>query len=150
MKPLAPPTADRRRFLLQAAGTLACVACSSSSMDQSPASGPIAAGKVAAVAVGSLTPIGDHPVVLGRDARGLYAMSTICTHRSCNMRNDGSVSASGLVCDCHGSRFDANGGVTVGPATKALDHYRVELATDGTITVQASQIVGADVRTVVA
>jgi Rieske Fe-S protein len=99
--------------------------------------------------VGTVKPIGGVPVILGRDAGGLYAMTAICTHAGCDMTQDGSIGAI-ITCDCHGSRFDANGTVRTGPARTPLDHYRVDLATDGTITVQAGQIVAADVRVPVA
>ena len=146
---------ERRRFLVQlgtvAAGSLALgrlTACGGAT-GQLPASGPVPAGNVANVAVGSLTTVANQPVVIGRDARGLFAMSTICPHEACNIRNDGSISASGLVCDCHGATFDGNGGVTGGPATRGLDHYSIDLAANGEITIQASQIVDAATRVVI-
>lgn len=123
------------------------VACENSEHRGTPASGPVAAGNVKNVAVGSLAAIGNQPVILGRDAGGLYAMSAICTHDSCDITEDGSISPTGIRCDCHGSRFDANGSVKVGPAASPLDHYKVDLAADGTITVQAGQIVSIGTRT---
>ena len=52
-------------------------------------------------------------------------------------------------CACHGSQFDRNGNPVSGPARSLLDHYRVDLAADGTITVQAGNIVAESTRTAV-
>lgn len=113
------------------------------------ASGPVAAGNVSAVPVGTLKFVDGQPVILGRDAGGLYAMTAICTHEDCAMNSDGSITPTQVTCDCHGSHFDANGAVTKGPAGRPLDHYQVDLATDGTITVQAGTVVAATARTAV-
>jgi len=108
--------------------------------------GPIAAGNVANTAVGSLRVVNGN-AVLGRDASGLYAMSNICTHEGCAMEVSGSSGAEGLICNCHGSTFDANGGVTRGPARAALAHYKVDVASDGAITIQGGQTVASTART---
>ena len=83
--------------------------------------GPVAAGNVANTSVGSLMVVNGN-AVLGRDANGLYAMSNICTHEGCAMEVSNSGGADKLICNCHGSTFDANGGVTRGPARAALAH----------------------------
>ena len=147
---------SRRHFLeILAATSGACALaplCASGCMQQlatgqSPAHGPVAAGNVKDVPVGSFAFVSDQPVVLARDDAGLYAMSAICTHQQCNMHNDGGVDSRGVHCDCHGSSFDKNGAPTGGPARRTLDHYAVDLASDGTITVQASQLVSTTTRT---
>jgi Rieske Fe-S protein len=134
-----------------AAGTLAS-ACSSpagSGADPNPV-GTVQAGIVADYPVGSLEAVGNLPVAVGRDANGLYALTLTCTHSGCNMATEGNVSASGILCGCHGSRFDANGGVTRGPAQSPLAHYAVTVDASGTITVHGDQTVAASVRTAVA
>jgi len=95
----------------------------------------------------SLAPVSDQAVVLGRDAAGLYAMTSICTHAFCNMEDSGSVAATGLVCGCHGSQFDANGAVAQGPAGAPLNHLDVLVEADGSITINADKIVAATART---
>lgn len=62
-----------------------------------------------------------HAVAVFRDADGVYAISKICTHLGCVVRNTGS----GFECPCHGSRFAADGSVTKGPAPKQLSWYKV-------------------------
>jgi cytochrome b6-f complex iron-sulfur subunit len=86
-------------------------------------------------------------LVLGRDTNGLYAMSAICTHAGCTVNVVTSLGQPSLNCPCHGSAFSANGAVTRGPAAVPLQHYQVELATDGTITICSSTSVAATNRT---
>jgi nitrite reductase/ring-hydroxylating ferredoxin subunit len=148
---------DRRRFL-KVVGVAACAwggsslatACyggADGETGQQPATGSFPAGNVKDLSVGSIVPVADKPVVIARDAAGLYAMSTICTHQQCDIRKSGAVRNDGLDCGCHGSRFDRNGSPIAGPAPRALDHYQVTLAADGSVTINASQVVSADTRT---
>lgn len=60
-------------------------------------------------------------VALFRDAEGVYAISTICTHLGCVVK----AAAGGFECPCHGSRFAPDGSVTKGPAPKALPWLQV-------------------------
>jgi Rieske Fe-S protein len=112
-----------------------------------PPSGPVAGGNVADLPVGTLRVIGGEGVVIGRDAQGIYAMSASCTHAGCLLAAAGGAPAAGLSCSCHGSRFDENGAVTRGPASTSLPHYRVDIASDGTLTIQGADPVAADART---
>jgi nitrite reductase/ring-hydroxylating ferredoxin subunit len=143
---------ESRRHFLKLAGTAAAAGvlhlnCSSSGA--SVPNGPVSAGNISAIPVGYLGFVSGSPLVLGRDAQGVYAMSSICPHANCDMRSEGSVSASGLVCNCHGSKFSTNGAVQVGPADTALVHYQVTLAKDGSITIQGGSVVASAVRAVV-
>ncbi|HSB10116.1 MAG TPA: Rieske 2Fe-2S domain-containing protein [Blastocatellia bacterium] len=60
-------------------------------------------------------------VALFRDADGVYAISTTCTHLGCVVK----ASAGAFECPCHGSRFAADGSVTKGPAPRALPWLKV-------------------------
>lgn len=60
-------------------------------------------------------------VALFRDANGVHAVSTICTHLGCIVK----PTAEGFECPCHGSRFAADGSVVKGPAPRALAWVKV-------------------------
>ncbi len=47
-----------------------------------------------------------------------YAISSVCTHLRCTVNWDQAEQE--FVCPCHGSRFDALGRVTRGPARRPL------------------------------
>ncbi|HVZ72278.1 MAG TPA: Rieske (2Fe-2S) protein [Polyangia bacterium] len=111
----------------------------------SPPTGPVVGGNVSALSVGGLLVMSN--VIVARDADGVYAMSAVCTHAGCLLDDSASTISAGLSCPCHGSRFDGAGKVTNGPAGAPLQHYAVAIAADGTITIDGSQPVAADVRT---
>lgn len=140
---------NRRTVLLKGTGAgvaLAMLAsgCGGDSSASQP-SGPVKAGNASAVAVGSLRLIGSN-LVLARDAAGLYAMTALCTHQGCTVQ----VAGNSLSCPCHDSTFDDTGAVINGPATQPLQHYQVDVATDGVITIQGAQPVASTTRTPVA
>jgi cytochrome b6-f complex iron-sulfur subunit len=110
-----------------------------------PPTGQVAAGNISALAVGALLVMSNF--VVARDANGVYAMSAVCTHAGCLLDDSSEKITSGLSCPCHGSTFDGNGTVTRGPAGSPLDHYAVMIATDGSITVDGSQVVSPSTRT---
>src|ERR1700690_486577 len=85
--------------------------------------GPVMAGNVSALTVGSMHTMTN--VVVARDAGGGYAMSAVCTHAGCLLDDSATTIAAGLYCPCHGSTFDASGNVTGGPARSSLQHYAV-------------------------
>ncbi|MBM4088025.1 MAG: Rieske 2Fe-2S domain-containing protein [Planctomycetes bacterium] len=60
-------------------------------------------------------------VALFRDAEGVYAISTICTHLGCLVKS----TSEGFECPCHGSRFAPDGTVTKGPAPLPLAWHKV-------------------------
>jgi len=58
-------------------------------------------------------------VAVYRDPAGaLHCVSAVCTHLGCLVKFN--PAATSWDCPCHGSRFDVNGAVLDGPATKAL------------------------------
>ena len=110
-------------------------------------SGDIAAGNVSSVPVGTLEGVPGEAAILGRDSGGLYAMTAICTHQGCNMENQGSITAQGIHCACHGSAFDTDGNVVQGPASAPLTHFAVSVDAAGAITIHASSPVAESQRT---
>jgi cytochrome b6-f complex iron-sulfur subunit len=60
-------------------------------------------------------------VAVFKDDGGVYAISTVCTHLGCIVKN----THEGFECPCHGSRFAPDGTVTKGPAPTALPWRKV-------------------------
>ena len=110
--------------------------------------GPIAAGNTAGVAMDSLVLVAGENVFLGRDGGGLYAMSAVCTHAQCIV-SEPATATDNAICLCHGSIFDRNGGVVRGPAGAPLQHYQVDVAADGSITIQGGISVDSGTRTAI-
>jgi len=75
-------------------------------------------------------------VALYRDAGGVYAVSTVCTHLGCIVK----TSAEGFECPCHGSRFTADGSVLKGPAPRALPWLKVS-GSGGSYVVDEEKVV---------
>ena len=140
-----PGTIDRRMVLRAgAAGSFLAVALPMAcGQGASAPSGPVAAGNVSALQIGTLVVMSN--IVLGRDSAGVYAMSAVCTHAGCPVAR--STTGTGLFCGCHGSAFDSNGVVTKGPARTNLQHYQVDIAADGIITVQGGMPISSTART---
>lgn len=144
-------TTQRRCFLkLVGAGSLASVVggCSSSSSDPE-GFGDVSAGNVSALPVGSLQAVSGAPAIIGRDSGGVYAMTSTCTHEGCDMISQGSISASGIYCACHGSHFDVDGNRVSGPANSPLTHFEVTVDASGEITIHGGTTVDASTRTTV-
>lgn len=139
---------DRRTFLkvLGGAAALGAGGCGST-ITEDGAGGMIQGGPAKDVPEGSLTAQSQAAVALGRDASGLYAVTTICTHQGCDIRSSGTIDAAGLACGCHGSRFDSNGGVVNGPAARPLDHYGVLIDDAGNWVIDTGTVVSAEKRT---
>ena len=139
----------RRTFLKLAGGAAAASACMARGVAPENV-GDVAAGSASALSVGSLSPIPGEPVCIGRDAKGLYAMTLICTHSGCDMGQQGLVSPQGLFCGCHGSEFDADGNVLRGPASAPLAHFAVSADASGKATVHTGTEVDPGTRLVIA
>jgi len=79
-------------------------------------------------AIGSATYFPVPHLWLFRSEKGFYAISAVCTHLGCitDRAADGT-----FKCPCHGSRFDANGLVTGGPAPKGLVWADLSVSPEG-------------------
>jgi cytochrome b6-f complex iron-sulfur subunit len=84
-------------------------------------------GPAANYPLGSRTFLTDPPAVLLHTESGFSALSLVCTHLGCTVEQK----ADGFACPCHGSRFNADGNVTHGPAKNSLHSLRVEKIPDG-------------------
>jgi len=76
--------------------------------------------------------------VLREDTR-FRAVSAVCTHLGCTVHWSGEDVE--WKCPCHGSVFNAEGGVVKGPAARPLPWYGVSLSPDGRLLVDQNQIV---------
>jgi Rieske Fe-S protein len=88
-----------------------------------------------AYSVGSATHLAEAGAWLLRDAGGLYAISTRCSHLGCTVERQ----ADGFRCPCHGSRFSPEGQVQNGPATRPLSYLKLSLAGQGHVVVHTDQ-----------
>lgn len=65
-------------------------------------------------------------IAVMREGTSVAALSLVCTHLGCTV----SVTPDGMVCPCHGSRFDRQGVVLTGPAQRPLPRLQTELDGD--------------------
>jgi cytochrome b6-f complex iron-sulfur subunit len=68
----------------------------------------------------------------------LFVIYARCTHLGCTP--DWKASENKFKCPCHGSGYDSEGVNFEGPAPRPMDRARVELAPDGQIVVDTSQL----------
>lgn len=142
---------SRRTFLsIAAAGSAATCLGGLAGCATAGPSGQIAGGPISALLEGESAAVGGAMVALFRDADGVWATTTICTHLQCDMQSQGSISAAEMVCECHGSTFTPDGVRVSGPAVRALENFEVLIdAASGEITIDADSIVAAGTRTAV-
>jgi nitrite reductase/ring-hydroxylating ferredoxin subunit len=125
----------------------------------------VAVGVPADFAADGLHLVPGTKVLVGRDAKGLYALTSVCTHEFCDMdgkmtKNNvttqlGTITATGITCNCHGSEFDTLGNAIAGPVLKSemmqnkklpLKAYAMALGCDGKIYVDKTSVVSIDQR----
>ncbi len=102
---------------------------------------PVRAGLPTDFAPDTLTFVPEAAAWLGRDAAGFYALSAVCTHLGCTVRQAGAQ----FECPCHGSRFNAQGNVLNGPAAAPLSFWAVRLEANE-LVIDITQAVSAGAR----
>jgi nitrite reductase/ring-hydroxylating ferredoxin subunit len=107
-----------------------------------PSGGRYILGPLAAFPPGSRTFVAAARAWVVRDGGGLYALSAVCTHLGCTVQNDGSI----LACPCHGSKYDGEGKVLAGPASRPLEYYAIDRASNGDLLLDAKEAVPATQR----
>jgi cytochrome b6-f complex iron-sulfur subunit len=69
------------------------------------------------------------PIIVFRTGQTTFkALSLVCTHQGCNI--DWVNSSMQFQCPCHGSKFDKDGNVIQGPASRNLQSFRTEYKSD--------------------
>lgn len=94
-----------------------------------PAPAANAIAKTADVPVGSGVII-DEVVVTQPSAGEFKGFSAICTHQGCTVNE---VAEGTINCPCHGSKFNLDGSVANGPATRPLESKSVSVQGDSLI-----------------
>jgi cytochrome b6-f complex iron-sulfur subunit len=75
---------------------------------------------------GSRTVLQDVPALLIHTAEGFTALSLTCPHLGCTV----AMTETGMECPCHGSRYNKDGQLLQGPATKGLPSLKIETSPD--------------------
>lgn len=88
--------------------------------------------------------------VVGRDAMGFFAFSTVCPHENCDVHFTAGVMATesadgALRCPCHSSRFTGDGSFVSGPANGPLRGVAVSVV-EGRVRVNTTMTVARTVR----
>ncbi len=145
---LDPPPVTRRSFLSLSAlvSFLAAMGTSLAGVLRLPKPtvepGPVRRYKVGhpeQFPVGAETLFAEENFVVRRDAAGVYAIATACTHLGCAVAR----TSEGFTCPCHGSKFAANGRVLAGPAPRPLPWLEISRAADGQLVVYVDREVPA-------
>lgn len=100
------------------------------------------AGMPGSYTTNGLHKVSGSKVLIGRDAGGLYALSALCTHQSCNLNTKGvALPNGGLHCNCHGAEYDSTGTPTKGPASNPLKAFDLTVECDGNLYVDTTKVV---------
>jgi len=80
--------------------------------------------------INSSTVISYIPAMVFHDENGFRALNLTCTHLGCTVVQTDSTT---FTCPCHSSRYDLDGKVVQGPATRNLAAMRAEVNADGNL-----------------
>jgi cytochrome b6-f complex iron-sulfur subunit len=102
-----------------------------------------AAGKSHDIVLGRLTLsidalvfMPEHNLFIVRTDCGLGAFSSRCTHLGCTVKQSGD----GLICPCHGARYDRQGRVYAGPAPRDLPWLAVKVQAGGLVVIEPREV----------
>ena len=138
-----------RRKLLLAGGGVICAHALGCGGDAIVLPKEIPAGNVSDLtAVGTFIVVSSAPAAIARDGNGIYAMSLVCTHQGCSIPQSpgGSANFNRIHCGCHGSEYNGQGVVLLGPSTRPLDHLLVTNDGTGALTIHGDSVVPANTR----
>lgn len=72
-------------------------------------------------------------------AQGLMPLYQRCVHLGC--RVPFCTGSQWFECPCHGSKYNKAGEFQAGPAPRGMDRFKIEIASDGTVSVDTSTII---------
>jgi Rieske Fe-S protein len=122
---------NRRRFLFLTTGAVAAAGCES--VNTAPQARVVDAGPASHFAAdGVYADFRDAGFFIIRKNGKLTVLSSICTHRRFKLEAEAGRT---FYCARHGSRFDADGVVTEGPATRALPAFSTSTDENGHLLV---------------
>ena len=135
-----------RQQVIRGAGVVlaagALVACAKEEENPAPGSATTAAPTTAAPAGGAIAKTSDVPVgsgvivgevVITQPVAGEFnGLSAKCTHKGCTVNK---VADGTIDCPCHGSKFNLDGTVANGPATKPLENKAISVEGDSIVLV---------------
>ena len=140
-------TLSRRKLLLVGGGVVCAHAIGCGGGESIVLPKEIPAGSSYDLTAGTIRVVSTSAVAVARDGSGIYALSLVCTHQGCDIRSSqGSISFNLIHCGCHGSEFNGQGGVLVGPASRPLPHLLVTADPAGALTVHGDTEVPATTR----
>lgn len=64
-------------------------------------------------------------LVVNVDGNSFSALTSVCTHSGCD--RNWALNQNQFICSCHGSRFDLQGNVLNGPATRPLSTFATKI-----------------------
>ena len=102
----------------------------------------ISGGAASAITASAPKYVSSAQAYVCRDAGGLYAMSSVCTHAGCKVTHE----TSSFYCPCHGASFDLDGQNPTYPAPSPLKHYEMCVDSSGNVQINKSKIVSASTR----
>ncbi|MBI5397038.1 MAG: Rieske 2Fe-2S domain-containing protein [Verrucomicrobia bacterium] len=132
------PAINRRRFLAVGSGCVlgAWGGASGASTDKSP---PVDIGSVKNFAQDGISEeFTQHDFFVIRYQGRLFAASTTCPHMGNLLQRD-PLDATRIKCGAHGSIFDAEGVVVVGPASSGLIRLGIVVNAEGHVMVSPSK-----------
>ena len=104
-------------------------------------------GPLSSFAVNRWVAVTSISIIVGRDARGIFAYSGVCPHRSCGVPAPASATTTSR-CPCHGAIFNSDGRVLSGPTATSLVNYPVFVCNNN-VWVDKTRTVAMGTRTAV-
>ncbi len=104
--------------------------------------GQVDCGAAQAIAIGAPKKIAGTNIYVVRDAGGLFAVSSKCTHEGAQ----NSVTSGHFHCPRHNANFNFDGSIISGPVSRALAHYALCVLASGNVGVDTSKTVTAATR----